>query len=245
MFSRITGYTLLASLILFCCYTKLYAADKNKVTLVSEYNPPFVYKDDNGKFIGTSVSKLRPIMEKAGIEVEFKTYPWKRALAALNTLDDALIYPLSRIAEREENFSWVIPIHKVDFKLYSLKGKHSSDLINLNNGDYSFVCVDKTVLCSILKSFDIPESQIVKLSTIDDRQMIDMVVRGRIDYVLITDSGLKHHLKVMNLDPSLLVPNQHYKYQIEEYLAGNLQFDSKLMQRIQKAALELETKSKN
>jgi len=211
------------------------------VLLVSEYNPPYIYKNEQGVYIGTAVNTLKPIFERAGVTYKMQTTPWKRALAMLQRQNNVLIYPLARTPSRESKFKWLIPVHTVNFRIYGLKDKHDLNLSDITSGKYSFVCADKTVLCSALHSFGVPDSSVVKIAHVDDKQMIEMIFRGRVDFMMFSKKGLSHHIGKMSYDLSLLAPLVNYNYPVDEYLAGKPDFDSEITDKLLRAT-DIESK---
>jgi len=209
--------------------------DSSDVLLVSEYNPPYIYKNEKGEFVGSAVKKLTPIFQKAGISFKMQTTPWKRALSMVEHQQNVLIYPLARTPERETKFKWLIPIHTIDFKVYGLRNKFDLKKTDITSGKYTFVCADKTILCTVLDSFGVPESSVIKIAHVDDKQMIEMVFRERVDFMIFSEHGLSHHIDKLKYDLTMLVPLDHYSYPVVEYLAGKVDFDSKITEKLLQA----------
>ena len=170
---------------------------------------------------------------------DIKIAPWHRALSLTEKNDNALIYPISRIPEREKEFIWLLPLHTMKFQLYGRKGKVDVNLNDIDTGQYKFVCANFTILCTGLKKLGVPDKSIVKISDVNDLQMINMVYRERVDFVLITTTGLKHHLKESSLTFDDFVALDNYQFDVVDYIAGNKNFIKSLTDSILKSAEQL------
>jgi polar amino acid transport system substrate-binding protein len=250
MFTKVLAITLLVSIQLFSTIGTVFAAEEPEsiainittndgkiaqLQLVSDDNPPYAYTNSDGNIVGTLVDKLSAVMKALDISYQFQILPWKRALSNVQYKSNTLIFPLSRTPEREDNYSWIIPLHNLKFKIYGLKGTFNEGLIDITKGNYTFVCAEDTILCSVLRQLGVPESSIVKFGHIDHTQMIKMVFRQRVNFLLISDNGFDYYPNLMNFNKSLLAPLKNYNFEVVEYLAGSNDFDPLLIKKIQAA----------
>jgi hypothetical protein len=250
MFKLLLTIILLVSIQLLSTAVTVLAADQSKLKttnnrvsdktsaqlqLVSDDNPPYVYTNSDGIIVGSLVDELAAVMKIADISYQFQDLPWKRAMSNTQHSSNTLIFPLSRTAERENNFTWIIPLHVLKFKVYGLKGAFDENLKDISSGKYTFVCAEDTILCTVLRDSGVPESSIIKFGHIDHTQMINMVFRKRVNFLLISDQGLEYYPDVMDYNKNQLVQLKNYEYEVIEYLAGSVDFDPLLAKKIQKA----------
>jgi len=213
-----------------------------QATVVLQNNPPFVYTNEHNEFLGSDIAKLKPILEQSGVHYELLSVSWKRALAQLKKKPNVLGFPVSRTPAREKLFKWIIPLHTIKYHLFAVKNKFDSKLSDIDSGKYSFICSDKTVACSVLENFGAPASSIVKISHVNNKQIIDMVVRERVDFMLFTDEEFDYFLNQMEYDRSQFSALDNYNYELTEYLVSNLQFDDQLIEKIRDAAQSVKAK---
>lgn len=97
-------------------------------TIVSSPLPPFTV--EQGAYapgaLGVLVERLAKHMGRT-VSIEF--YPWARALKIANNDKRVLILPLTRTAEREARFRWVIKLYRHNYVFNALKSNH----VNLEN----------------------------------------------------------------------------------------------------------------
>ncbi|PCJ46803.1 MAG: hypothetical protein COA74_12950 [Gammaproteobacteria bacterium] len=213
-----------------------------EIILAADNVPPYVYLNERGEMIGTLVPKLSAIFQEAGIKHRFMYTPWNRAMSDTLNKTNVFMFPLSRTKVRENRFEWIVPLQETSYRLYGFKGDFDPQKIDITSGDYMFVCQETTVLCTILRSFGIPEKSIVKKSSIEISQIAKMLKRGRIDFLILTESGLETYTTIMGVNVSDMVVLDKYSYQVVEYLAGNKNIDKTLLLKLRSAALILEKK---
>ncbi|PAU65558.1 amino acid ABC transporter substrate-binding protein [Pseudomonas indica] len=62
-------------------------------------------------------------IERAGYQAKLSVLPWARAQRYVSLGSDLLIIPLSRIPEREDQYTWIAPILTMDRAFFSLEHK--------------------------------------------------------------------------------------------------------------------------
>ena len=215
----------------------------SEVVLASDNIPPYVYLDANQEITGTLVTTLSKIFIQADVSHKFKYMPWNRSMSETLNKRNVLMYPLARTAEREHKFKWVLPLLTMNYRLYGIKGRFDPDNVDVTGGDYTFVCQETTILCDILSSFGIPDTSIIKRSSIEIKQYANMLLRGRIDFMVISEEGRDVYTELMEIEPSEMIPLTHYNYPVIEYLAGNKNVDTELIKKLRQAFESIEAKN--
>jgi len=76
--------------------------------LVTENRPPRQMLED-GKLVGTATSRIRKLMDKAGLSYSLDVYPFARAFDMAKSLPNVCVFSIARTPERENQFIWIAP----------------------------------------------------------------------------------------------------------------------------------------
>jgi polar amino acid transport system substrate-binding protein len=94
-------------------------AHAQQLVLLTEEYPPFNMSDANGKLVGISTDIVRELMRDAHIDYSIAVSPWMRAMNNARTRTDHCVFSMSRLPEREHEYSWVGPIAFNDWFLFA------------------------------------------------------------------------------------------------------------------------------
>ncbi|OLF54258.1 substrate-binding periplasmic protein [Pseudomonas chlororaphis] len=87
--------------------------------------PPLTIASEGERHGIVGDTALRAI-KQAGYESDLRVLPWARAQKYVSEQDNILIAPLSRTPEREDRFTWIAPIMRMDRAFFSLEHKVAS-----------------------------------------------------------------------------------------------------------------------
>jgi len=222
------SYALLQSLIM--------AKSNPEVILITEQYPPYSYKNEQNQFVGSSAKIVKKLFKSADISYEIKILPWKRALSQQSRKQDLMIFPFSRIPERENEYHWIAHLQTLNLRIFGLSGKYNSGQTDISSGQYKFVCIEKSSHCEILKKFGVPIKSIVTITGLSMTQMIDMVVRERVNFLLTTKEVFQLNIEKQQLNSASFVMLENYKYPVSEYLAASKNVDMVLIEKLKQAA---------
>jgi polar amino acid transport system substrate-binding protein len=108
----------------------------SKYTIVTENFPPFSYKE-KGKLVGISTEIVQEILNRLKMKgIPIEVMDWNEAYQKTLNKDNAIIYSLTKIKQRENKFKWVGPIATNYWFLLSLKKPTSGkekDIIKIRN----------------------------------------------------------------------------------------------------------------
>jgi len=90
-----------------------FAAAEHPVEVVTADFPPLT-TDVEGKPGGVALEILQEACNRAGIPLEFNFLPWQRAQWEVQTRNDVLIIPFTRMPSREASYQWIAPL--LEFK---------------------------------------------------------------------------------------------------------------------------------
>lgn len=98
------------------------AAADFRLTLLTEENPPYNYRDTNGELSGSSTEVIREIQRRMMQDADHELLPWSDGYR--RTLAEPLtgLYSTARTPERDSLFRWVGPIESYHFTFYARNG---------------------------------------------------------------------------------------------------------------------------
>ena len=85
--------------------------------IYTEENPPLSFTLD-GKPAGFATEMVQEILHRLKVDAPIRSLPWVRAYQLALVEQDVMIYPATRIAEREHLFRWVGPLTSVKTSFY-------------------------------------------------------------------------------------------------------------------------------
>ena len=103
-----------------------------KITIVTEENPPYNYKVD-GEVVGVSVAVVEAVLKEVDVSATINSYPWPRAYKMALENENTLIFSISRIPTRENSFKWIGEIAPSEFYLFSLRSRDDIEISNLQD----------------------------------------------------------------------------------------------------------------
>lgn len=172
----------------------------------SEY-APYNYME-NGQVTGISAEVVRRVLEETGITLPIKLYPWPRAYKMALSGPTTLIFPVSRISERENLLKWVGTISPQDTYLYGLAAREDIVLNRLEDARvYRIGCVREDFTLSYLQSRSIP----VEIVNFKEELNIRMLLAKRLDLIPFTEPAFVHRIQTLGISPSRFDKKYHLK----------------------------------
>ncbi|MBA6264222.1 ABC transporter substrate-binding protein [Colwellia sp. Bg11-12] len=90
---------------------------KPKLTLYTENWAPYQYTDPQGNVKGSSIAKVKKVLDAANWPYEIQVVPWARAIFQIHVVPNSLIFSIARIPERENKYHWLGLLNTVKSKL--------------------------------------------------------------------------------------------------------------------------------
>ncbi len=186
---------------------------------------------DNKPIAGPRTESVKTFLQNRNVKFNIETMLWSRAYNLTENTPDVLIYPLTRIKAREDNFTW---LHKVDehrFHLLAHKSINPNQLSmeEIVSGKYYAVCETNTSNCQVLLDFGFKEKNIFRVSGIDVEKVVQLLADGRANFMMENYSIVKN---IINRTPSMkgkIEQVKNVEIVMEDYLAA-----SKLSPNLQK-----------
>ncbi|WP_127715998.1 ABC transporter substrate-binding protein [Halobacteriovorax sp. HLS] len=92
--------------------------------IISEIDPPYNYKDKNGKPVGLAVEIVQEIQRRVKNNDPIQFYPWARAYRTAETTPNVVLFSMARTKKRQNLFKWIGPF--VDNSWILVTKKNSS-----------------------------------------------------------------------------------------------------------------------
>jgi len=99
-----------------------FAADR--IDVYTEQSFPMNYTrngTDNEPVIGPATDLMVAVLEEAGLDYHINMGPWSRAMQAIDSTKNVIVYSMTRSAEREDLYHWIGEIMPTVYYLYGLK----------------------------------------------------------------------------------------------------------------------------
>ncbi|UAA38293.1 transporter substrate-binding domain-containing protein [Paraneptunicella aestuarii] len=219
---------------LFC-----YGAYAETLEVVTEETPPLQYMVD-GELRGRSTEIVRDVLATAGLEANFKVYPWARAYNIAKNNKNTLIYSILRTQNRERHFAWIGAIGH--FKLGFV---HLSDRTDIKLKTFDDV---KKWRLGVIRE-DFTQQYFIDLGFKEDenfilrgtlKELVNLMFSRKID-LFVGDLTLIHPLaKAYGFDETQLsVQFFPEDFDRDVYLAANINTDKAVVDALTKALEEV------
>ncbi|XLX39687.1 substrate-binding periplasmic protein [Ectopseudomonas mendocina] len=158
--------------------------------------PPFRMDDENGQLQGLDIDLLAELSRRTGLHFEVPRAPWARGLAALEQGSADLMTGLAMTPERERYIRYLdVPHYACSPRFYA------SPALAMRLNDYASLRGLRIgyVLESVyFQPFD-DDKSLDKVGVSSERQLLEMLVRGRIDVLVGTDCQVDYALLAPDL----------------------------------------------
>jgi len=208
---------------------------KDSVRVVTEEWEPYNYSE-NGELVGISTEIVKATLEKAGLEGDFRIYPWARSYHLALTTPNTIIYTIYRNQEREDKFFWIGPINLApSHYFYKLQSRSDIDLGTIDDArGYQIGVLAEYYSHQKLKEEGFDEESLVISRT--SELNIKMLIAGRVDLIPGEKNAIQQDLVEMNLPDGLIVPAlQIFTTEAMAYMAVNRQSSPELVEKLMKA----------
>ena len=218
-----------------------FAAELNNskpVIILTDNIPPFTYQNTQGEYIGTADLVIHTLFNSINQPYTMESKPWKRALTEFENNEELLLFPITRTPARELKYQWLAAIYSTEFKLFGLKERFENQSVDITSGDYSFVCVRISIVCTALREMKIPESSITTISSVNAKQMIKMVNSGRVDFLILPEVEFSFAAKELKIATERFMTLEKHNYLFTDYLVAKTGNTNEVIKRLQEVANE-------
>ncbi len=93
----------------------------------TELNMPNNYLEyEEGPVVGYVTELVREVLNETGIDYSIEIVPWIRAVQAIDSSPNVIVYSMARTVEREDKYHWIGKTLPLEFYLYGLKDRMES-----------------------------------------------------------------------------------------------------------------------
>lgn len=167
------------------------AADGEPLRVMTDLWPPFRMEGENGQLQGLDIDLLNELSRRTGLRFEVQRAPWARGLTALEQGSADLMTGLARTPERERYIRYLdTPYYACSPRFYAspTQAMLLNDYASLRGLRIGYV------LESVyFQPFDADKS-LNKIGVSNEKQLLEMLVRGRIDVLVGTDCQVDYAL---------------------------------------------------
>ncbi|PKH89232.1 substrate-binding periplasmic protein [Colwellia sp. Bg11-28] len=222
----------------------LYGKASDRVLAYVERIPPYVFINNNN-ITGSTIDILNEALKESDVDIHYQEINWSRALHDSESRPNIILTGLNRNAFREDIFHWLykVPVHtnRQRYFLWQLKSKSAENkkrglknaFISVMQGDHK---------SKSYKSYVEGLGYQANIYPVGSReQVIHMLFKGRVDYILGGELNNAWRVKGLGYDPDMIervveVPNTSQGL----YIAIGKHTDIKLVNKIRKALADLE-----
>lgn len=99
-------------------------SEEEFLQIYTEFNMPNNYQEEeSGPVVGYATELVREVLDKSGIDYDIQLVPWARAMQAIDSSPNVMVYSMARTAEREDKYHWIGKTLPLDFYLYGLRSQ--------------------------------------------------------------------------------------------------------------------------
>lgn len=172
----------------------------NNARIFSVNEPPANYINSLGEADGYVVDIMKALQKKVGNNSIIEFVPEARALRFMETKPNALMFSLSKTAERNNNYHWIGQVMSKKWQVYSLNTAN----IEVNNlAQLKQMSIIGLVRGDVREEWLLDQDFTNLHSVTQHSQNIQRLLMGRVPVIVYEKQGLHYLCKEMNIDISL------------------------------------------
>ncbi|BBP81283.1 MULTISPECIES: substrate-binding periplasmic protein [unclassified Pseudomonas] len=172
------------------------AEERPPLRVMTDYWPPFRMEGEGGALHGLDIDLLNEIARRTGLRFDVQRAPWARGLAALQSGSADLMTGLARTPERERYIDYLpTPYYACAPRLYGTPelARRITRYEQLRGPTIGYVLES-----AYFQPFD-SDAGLHKSGVSNEQQLLEMLLRGRLQLVIGTDCQVDYELR----DPRL------------------------------------------
>lgn len=168
------------------------AEPRPPLIVMTDIWPPFRMLDEQGELVGLDIDLLEQLSLRTGLQFEVRRAPWARGLAALQQGKADLMTGLAKTPEREQYIEYLpSPYHVCSPRFYVAPAQAQAlrDYAQLARLKIGYVLES-----AYFEPFD-SDSQLRKVAVSNEQQLLEMLMRGRLQAIIGTDCQVDYALR--------------------------------------------------
>lgn len=175
------------------------------LTVYTEQSFPVSYTENDAhgiKVLGYGTELVKAVLEYSDIDYKIETVPWIRAVQAIDTQENVLVYAMTRTNEREDKYHWIGEIAPIEYRLFGLRKNITQLPASLEQAKSLRIGVVRE---DVTKDYLQSQGFLNLVSVNDPERNLAMLQRGRIDLFPFSANSISLFLEKNNFDPRDLV----------------------------------------
>jgi len=192
-------------------------ADTGKLTVAIFIEPPLVDLVDN-KFVGENVEIVKVLSKSLGLMPTFIGCLFARCLTLVKQGQADMILGLKKLPEREKDLIFLTPPYTVQHYPLRFFTLSSNKTVINNFEDLKDLTVGTLRGASYFDLFD-KNKTITKVELTSRKQLVDMLLRGRIDTFIEREESILPHLPLAEYLEKFALADYQYNQAVNTYIA--------------------------
>ncbi len=213
------------------------SSSAEKITVITEYLPPFQLKNSDGSLGGYATEVINELFAISNDESCIEIVTWARGYDRALNEKNILIYSIAHTKSRHSLFHWVGSIRYERFFFWGLKSQFTEPFKN----------IEQLKKMSVATPKDHNSEQFLTSNgfkniyrVVNNEQQVQMLYRQRVDMVLGNSLVIKSQANELGHNPADLMPIfEAYSLNNSLDFAFSIKTDIKLVKRYQDAFLQL------
>jgi polar amino acid transport system substrate-binding protein len=190
-------------------------------------------EDERGIMSDAMMEALR----RAGLEGKLEFPPWPRAQEEAQAGKDILIIALSRTPARENKYTWIYPVLKLD-RAFATTGRQVSSFAEARENFHQIAVALRSAQYDILLKEGFTTDQFSTLLIERQEKIPTLLVMGRVDAWFSSIAEIKYAIRG-NADAANVVIGPPVGDGTLQYLACSLDCNPDLVAKLRQAAVEM------
>lgn len=170
----------------------LQAEEPPALLVMTDIWPPFRMQEGDGALSGLDIDLLDQLSQRTGLRFEVQRAPWARGLAALQSGKADLMTGLAKTPEREGYIHYLPqPYYACAPRFYAAPAQAKA-LQSYNQ--LASLTIGHVLESAYFEPFD-SDQQLRKTAVNTENQLLEMLVRGRLQAVIGTDCQVDYELR--------------------------------------------------
>lgn len=210
------------------------AGEGEPLRVMTDLWPPFRMEDESGQLQGLDIDLLAELSRRTGLRFDVERAPWARGLAALEQGKADLMTGLAKTAERERYIQYL------DAPYYACSPRfYANPALATRLDDYEKLRglrIGHVLESVYFQPFD-GDQALNKVGVSNESQLLQMLVRGRIDVLVGTDCQVDYALLTPELGGRIVKAAYRPEARTDLYIG----FSRQRLERLPQLAAALET----
>ena len=170
----------------------LHAEEPPALLVMTDIWPPFRMQEEDGSLSGLDIDLLDQLSQRTGLRFEVQRAPWARGLAALQNGKADLMTGLAKTPEREGYIHYLEqPYYACAPRFYAAPAQAKA---LQSYSQLASLTIGHVLESAYFEPFD-SDPQLRKTAVNTEGQLLEMLVRGRLQTVIGTDCQVDYELR--------------------------------------------------